>query len=225
MEITSATINDTARYTCVARNIAGERDRDYNVDVYVPPKIDESLVPLYNLSVITGRPVAIDCPADGIPPPEITWFKDGVELAPDQNQRDLRIVSRGRRLEINSADISDSAKYKCVAKNAAGQVDRQYQLHVWIPAKIETSDVISNPEVILNETITLFCPASGVPTPEVTWYWDDLPIVANSSSLYVLDGGWRLQIVKAQEEHTSRYTCYAHNIAGEAENTLTLMSL
>jgi len=97
----------------------------------------------------------------------------------------------------------------------------------WIvPAKIESSEIISTPEVVLNQTVTLFCPASGVPDPEVTWYLedrDDEPIlITNSSDTFVFDNGYRLRIERAQVSHTARYTCRAQNIAGLAEKRYDL---
>jgi len=89
-----------------------------------------SLVSRSNLSVIVDRSVAIDCPVSGIPPPDVAWFKDDRQLSTNQND-DIRVVSRGQRLEVNGAELSDAGRYSCVAKNAAGFVDRNFQLHVW----------------------------------------------------------------------------------------------
>jgi len=96
----------------------------------VPPAIDSSLVSQSNLSVIIDRSIAIDCPVSGVPLPHTSWFKDGKQLSANQND-DIRVVSRGQRLEINNADLSDAGEYKCVAKNAAGFVERDFQLYVW----------------------------------------------------------------------------------------------
>ena len=98
--------------------------------VAVRPRVDMSLVSQSNLSVVINRSIAIDCPVSGIPLPDITWVKDGQQLAANQND-DIRVVSRGQRLEVNSVDLSDAGKYKCVAKNAAGFVERNFELHVW----------------------------------------------------------------------------------------------
>ena len=100
------------------------------MSVSVPPRIDESLVSNSNLSVFIDRSMAIDCPVTGTPQPDIIWFKDGRQLSTNQND-DIRVVSRGQRLEVNNADLDDAGRYKCVAKNAAGFVDRNFQLHVW----------------------------------------------------------------------------------------------
>ena len=96
----------------------------------MPPTIDEDNVSKDNLSVIVEQNIAIDCPVHGVPPPAISWFKDGFEVVPEF-ERNIRIKSEGRRLEITEAEVSDSGRYKCVAKNPAGRVDRGFFLNVW----------------------------------------------------------------------------------------------
>lgn len=94
------------------------------------PKIDEETVTELNISIIVDRPLSINCPASGNPPPVITWYKDGIEIATGYNPG-IRILSNGRRLEISNADVSDKGRYTCVAKNPAGSIDREYILNVW----------------------------------------------------------------------------------------------
>ena len=91
------------------------------------------------------------------------------------------------------------------------------------PASIETSDVISKPEVIVNQTITLFCPAAGVPAPEVTWFRDRQALDNQTDDgIVVLDDGWRLHIPSAGVSHASRYSCRAENVAGISEKHFDL---
>ena len=96
----------------------------------MPPTIDDETATKLNISVIASRPVSIECPAFGVPLPDIVWFKDDQEIYPEHNH-DLQILGNGRRLEISSADIADTGRYKCVAKNTAGMIEREYNLHVW----------------------------------------------------------------------------------------------
>jgi len=88
--------------------------------------------------------------------------------------------------------------------------------------------VISKPEVIVNETITLFCPAEGVPPPEVTWFRDRQPLDNQTDDgIVVLDDGdgWRLHIAYAGISHASRYSCRAENLAGISEKHFDLSVL
>jgi len=97
-----------------------------------------------------------------------------------------------------------------------------------VPASIETSDVISRPEVIANDSITLFCPAAGTPPPAVTWYRDGQLLLDNGTQhdgIVVLDDGWRLYFPSAGISHASRYTCRAENVAGIFEKHFDLSVL
>lgn len=42
----------------------------------------------------------------------------------------LRILSSGRYLQINNAELGDSATYTCVARNVAGETTREFLLAV-----------------------------------------------------------------------------------------------
>ena len=94
-----------------------------------------------------------------------------------------------------------------------------------MPAVIDDSEMVSKPEVVANRTITLFCPASGTPVPQIQWYRDAEQIVKNTSDVFLMDNGWRLRIESADEGHTGRYSCRAKNVAGESEKYFDLLVL
>ncbi len=91
-----------------------------------------------------------------------------------------------------------------------------------VPAKIDGSSDVSTPEVIVNRTITLHCPASGIPVPRISWYHDDVLIRHNTSHLHIIDKGWKLRLRHARVKDMARYSCKAKNIAGEAEKYFDL---
>jgi hypothetical protein len=51
-----------------------------------------------------------------------------------------------------------------------------------VPARIENSNTISSPEVVVNGTITIHCPAFGVPPPNINWYIDGTHLSSESYS-------------------------------------------
>lgn len=40
---------------------------------------------IVDVSVIVGDPTTLECPAGGIPPPQVRWFKDGELLDPRES--------------------------------------------------------------------------------------------------------------------------------------------
>lgn len=62
------------------------------------------------------KPVSLLCEAEGFPPPDITWHKDGHALTESLRQR---ILSSGA-LQIAFAQPDDAGQYTCIAANVAG---------------------------------------------------------------------------------------------------------
>ena len=100
----------------------------FDLDVLVPPSIDMINVNM-NPVVIEGRTVIIDCPASGLPEPQISWLKDGqaLDLFNRANRRRIDILSNGRQIQIKKAVLKDRARYTCVASNEAGIAEKAPQ--------------------------------------------------------------------------------------------------
>lgn len=67
-------------------------------------------------------------------------------------------------------------RYTCKATNVAGTGEQNMQLRVLVRPTIDKSNIIGNPLGIVNKSITLECPSTGIPSPTVTWKRDDEPI-------------------------------------------------
>ena len=94
--------------------------------VTVPPTIDEANL-VDNPKVVVNRTVLLECPVEGIPPPEVRWLKDRMPLV---LTKFMTLVSDGRQLEIANAQVSDTAVYTCIAINEAGELTRNFELDV-----------------------------------------------------------------------------------------------
>jgi len=80
-------------------------------------------------TAISGESVRLRCMVHAIPLPQITWYKNGDELRLDGT--DKYLLSRdGRELEIMAASIDDVARYTCIARNLAGQIEKNVDLTV-----------------------------------------------------------------------------------------------
>ncbi|XP_023810079.1 hemicentin-1 isoform X2 [Oryzias latipes] len=214
LKINSAQVQDSGRYTCEATNVAGKTEKNYNLDVWVSPSIRGS-GEVSHLTVIEGNLISLVCELSGIPPPSLTWKKDGFELKSDQR---LRILSGGRQLQISSAQKADTAAYTCLASSAAGATSKEYNLQVYVRPSIrrgegETDDIT----VIKGGNITLDCAAEGVPKPAVSWLKDGRPITGQHGAK-VLNDGRLLQIRDADVTDTGRYTCVSVNVVGQADS-------
>ncbi|XP_062920094.1 hemicentin-1 isoform X2 [Mobula hypostoma] len=220
LQIESTQVLDTGRYTCEAINIAGKTEKNYNLNILVPPSIQGSNE-LSKMTVIEGNLISLICESSGIPPPSLMWKKNGSVLLNDLNGQ-VRIVSGGRQLQISNAKQSDSASYTCVASNIAGTATKEYVLEVYARPIIHNSRSYPTEVIVIRRNdVTLECKAQGIPQPALTWLKDDRPLV-NDRGVTILNGGQLLQIKDAHVYHTGRYTCVAVNVAGQVEKKYDL---
>lgn len=63
----------------------------------------------------------------GNPVPEITWLKDGQSVLGEER---LQVMSHGRFLHINDAQVVDTGRYSCLASNSAGDRSAHFNLNV-----------------------------------------------------------------------------------------------
>ncbi|XP_051232997.1 hemicentin-1 isoform X2 [Dicentrarchus labrax] len=214
LKVDSAQVQDSGRYSCEATNVAGKTEKNYNLNVWVSPSIRGS-EDVSHLTVIEGSLITLVCESSGIPPPSLTWRKDGSELKSDQR---LRVLSGGRQLQISSAERTDTASYTCTASSAAGTTSKEYSLQVYVRPSIRRSEGDSDDVAVTKGgDVTLQCAAEGVPRPAVTWLKDGRPITGQHGAK-VLNEGRLLQIKDAKVSDTGRYTCIAVNVAGQADS-------
>lgn len=73
--------------------------------------------------------VHLDCYVFSTPPADITWYKNGEEIRADKGGR-VRVLEGGTELVVVVGGDEDSARYSCVARNVAGEVEKHYDLQV-----------------------------------------------------------------------------------------------
>lgn len=158
--------------------------------------------------------MSLQCAAEGIPKPAITWVKDGRPVA---GQQRAKILNEGRLLQIRDVKVSDTGRYTCIAVNAAGQADSRQDISVhggcynfiligvlslqgdvwnhlcplffpWpVPPVVSGQADVEHVSVVVKNPVALSCEASGIPPPAISWLKDGQPVKA-SGSLHVLSG-------------------------------------
>lgn len=59
------------------------------------------------VSVRVGYLVTLECESNAVPPPTITWYKNGRAVTESAN---LRILAEGQMLEIKGAEVRDGGR-------------------------------------------------------------------------------------------------------------------
>ncbi|KAG7251155.1 hypothetical protein CRUP_029350, partial [Coryphaenoides rupestris] len=205
LTVSGALTSDSAKYTCVATNAAGEDDRIFNLNVYVPPAIVGNTVLPEDLTAVLDGSVNMECVVTGSPPPQLNWLRNGLPLPV-------------------SSHVSDGGTYTCVASNRAGVENRHYNLQVHVPPSLDRAGTTEDVTVVRGNPVSLVCIAEGTPHPAVSWLKEGLDL-DQDLDLSLLNLNTTLQLTQAQVNDTGRYTCVADNVAGQASRHFNLKVL
>ncbi|XP_025416415.1 basement membrane-specific heparan sulfate proteoglycan core protein isoform X4 [Sipha flava] len=117
-------------YVCEARNSAGMTSAIAVLEVQSVPVI--RLRPSGVLTVLPGTQVKLNCQATGNPSPTVSWSKLTRGYTPYSNVESFSRVDSSNVAEyiIDSAQLSDTGTYSCVAQNSAGPAEDRVQLVV-----------------------------------------------------------------------------------------------
>uniref|UniRef100_A0AAV2JE17 Ig-like domain-containing protein n=1 Tax=Knipowitschia caucasica TaxID=637954 RepID=A0AAV2JE17_KNICA len=123
------------------------------LQVNVPPVI---LVYPETQAQEPGVAASLQCHAEGIPEPRLTWLKNGLELLPQSKQ--VSLIANGSELLIRSVRYEDTGAYTCIAKNEAGVDEDISSLFVEDSAKKTLANILWREEGLsVGNMFYVFC--------------------------------------------------------------------
>ncbi|ULT96692.1 hypothetical protein L3Y34_004915 [Caenorhabditis briggsae] len=198
-------------------------DRTFNVVVEAAPYWPNGPPPNTNTS--EGENVSFDCTTYGKPTPKVTFYKNGVELG---SQKDDRYMIEGTRLTIydvkkGTYGKGDNAVYQCKSENKHGWLWTNFYLNLLAfkpqllidPGKEEV-------EAVIGKKVTLECKFFASPNAAVKW---EAPMISGSKGNQIPadpHGVGRLVFSEVSASEEGEYECIGTNKYGQASGVITL---
>ncbi|XP_023204282.1 hemicentin-1-like [Xiphophorus maculatus] len=182
-------------YKATARNSMGQVNTDVHITVEYAPRLSCQM--LYEVEVEdTPKPL---CNPEGLPLPNITWFKNGKEHFP-------------QRWEKN-----ESGNYSVKAFNKHGTAEHMFYLDILYPPEFTEPDTTTG--VTVDGNVSLVWEADGNPKPEIQCN-DSLAENVQASTV----GRQKIiTITGATSTNAGRYICVATNKVGKVTRSTTLL--
>ncbi|XP_045064759.1 neuronal cell adhesion molecule isoform X7 [Coregonus clupeaformis] len=119
---------------------------------------------------LRGGVLELECIAEGLPTPEVSWYKESGDLPSSR----MSFHNFQKTLKIADVMEADAGDYRCTAKNSLGSAHHIIKVNVkaapfWISAP---RNLILAPM----ETGILTCRVNGDPKPKITWSVNGVPI-------------------------------------------------
>uniref|UniRef100_A0A0K8U7P3 Muscle M-line assembly protein unc-89 n=2 Tax=Bactrocera latifrons TaxID=174628 RepID=A0A0K8U7P3_BACLA len=221
LQIKEANLKDSGLYEVVASNAIGTALSKARLQVAL--KTDESMpeVPPRFLSSIRdvnaneGDEIKLCAAFTGNPVPEIIWTKDDNTLFNDESTL-ISCDGKHVSLIINNAESSHSGTYNCLLANPLGEDASACELNVRkVYKKPLFTQKICDQQHLINTDAKIGVTVSGVPYPELSWYFQDKPIIEGDKYELINDGDHHTLVIKdcTINDH-GVYKCIAKNREG-----------
>lgn len=108
------------RYQCMVSNSYGTTySAKVKLSVFVYPSFTKRPK---DITVNIGSTAKLECSAQGLPNPQISWQKDGGNDFPAARERRMHKMPTDDMLFIVNVKLTDSGVYSCIAKSIAGSI-------------------------------------------------------------------------------------------------------
>lgn len=230
LTIRSVKKDDSGKYTCEARNNAGEDSGTLTLTVVVKPEIRQ----FDNITVVENKDAILECQAFGEPLPKLSIRKDGNEEPFGEDNDRVHLSPREESgmviltMVINRSIRSDDGLYYCSATNKGAHVERVGHITIEF-APIMSATPVTQAKTWNDNPVNLTCIAEAIPNATIIW-WHKGQEIKEGNPLYVQYGksSYSNLLVKPSRHLTGGenvygpYKCEASNAHGKKEITIEL---
>lgn len=174
------------------------------------------------VNTTVGGSAILECLADGIPNPQISWQKiivtgDQTKEVPVEEGFRVRRMGPGN-LRFTKVTESDQGMYKCVALTSSGQRNSTETtiLNIHYPPTLVTRPKSGDYPVVLRTRLD--CEAQGNPTPTYTWYHNGKKVKEDPGHILFKENNKQL-VLDTSISDSGFYQCIAENPYGSETAT------
>ncbi|XP_068910343.1 lachesin-like [Tenebrio molitor] len=184
----------------------------------------EFLAPIHNLTTPVGREATLSCTVSNLGKYKVAWVR-----AEDQTILSLhtKVVTHNSRISVTHDNLrtwqlrirqlkeSDRGCYMCQINTSVMKI-QQGCLDVYVPPDIINDDTSGDLSVSEGENATLWCRATGHPTPRIAWKREDgQPIMIRKGARDIQRvetyNGTNLHFWRLERRQMGAYLCIASN--------------
>ncbi|CAG4950620.1 unnamed protein product [Parnassius apollo] len=210
---------DAGEYQVTASNELGEDTTTMHLVVKAAPKIKKKIE---NQSCMVGDTHTVTIEVEGTPAPEVSFYKDGVEIKSSERIVIVKESETIYKITIKEAKLTDTGSYSVVAKNEVNQCSDFWQWHVSSAPKI-IKKLGSSKVCEEKETVTFKIETESDPAPTVKWFKNKTELT-ESSAVKISSSGeaHSLVITSAARADAGEYSCEVRNAHGSARDECAL---
>ncbi|XP_045774491.1 obscurin isoform X8 [Maniola jurtina] len=218
LEIKHFNASDSGKYKVVAFSVSGEAECQADITLaQIPPGFGHKLD--RQKEVDEGEPLELRTKVDGSPIPTAKWFKDGVELSPNDDHVKQTCLPDGTvKLSIDHVTPADCGAYKLLITNPSGEHMALCAVAVNpTPRKPSFSEELENVKVVVGQPVKLQARVMAFPAPEVKWFKDGVPIRPSQAVNFINQPGGivGLSIDSCRPEDAGSYSLTVTNKLGD----------
>ncbi|XP_054088791.1 obscurin [Zeugodacus cucurbitae] len=219
--IEEADLKDSGLYEVVASNAKGNASSkarlqiSLKTDESIPEETPRFLSALRDVNANEGDEIELSAAFTGNPVPEIIWTKDGNTLLNDESTL-ISCDGKHVSLTINNVESSHSGTYNCLLANPLGEDASACELNVRkVYKKPLFAQKICDQQQLIDSDAKIAVTVSGVPYPELSWYFQDKPVIEGDKYKLFNDGDHHSLVIKSctLNDH-GVYKCIAKNREG-----------
>jgi len=172
------------KYVCYSFNGLGKDEKSIEVQIKQKPQLEtQTLTRTSDYEILEEMPLLLNCPIQGYPQPQITWFKNGLKVYENET---VEFLKDQQFLRILEAYSWNSGTYSCIAKNEIGDLELKFNVLVLSPPKIvrqpnanylndENRDLSNHNEneqridVLKGSNVILECTVEASPKAKIHW--------------------------------------------------------